>query len=1090
MKVVKNAVLWLVCLVVFCSVAEAEYEPVGGKIMTRWAAEVKPGNVHGEYPRPMMVRDEWLNLNGLWEYGIMPKDTGSPAESHGEILVPFCVESALSGVQKTVKPNEALWYLRSFEIAKGWSGKNILLHFGAVDWETVVWVNGKRVGYHQGGYDAFTFDITEALQPEGRQVIAVKVTDPTDKGYQPRGKQVLKPKGIWYTAVTGIWQTVWLEPVPKGYIRSVKITPDIDRQIVVLNVDAVGISESQIEAEAMLDGFSGKAELSGKNEFTIKIPNPKLWSPDSPSLYKLRIKGAGDSVESYFGMRKIEMKKDEAGVNRLFLNNEVLFQYGPLDQGWWPDGLYTAPSDEALRYDIEVTKKLGMNMLRKHVKVEPARFYYWCDKLGMLVWQDMPSGDKYIRGSDPDIKRSKESAGNFVRELKAMIDGLYNQPSIVMWVPYNEGWGQWDTERITKLVKWFDPTRLVNSASGWTDRKVGDVNDIHKYPGPAIPPLEDERAAVLGEFGGLGLPVKGHTWQDEKNWGYRSYKTSEELTDAYVSLIGKLRPLIGEGLCAAVYTQTTDVEIEVNGLMTYDRALIKMDADKAAEANRKLYLPPPIIKTIMPTSQTEKQTWQFSLDNPGDGWEKTDFDDSGWKSGAGGFGSSGTPGAVIGTEWKGSDIWLRRSFELEAVPDDWQLLIHHDNDAEVYINGELVKKVAGYTISYGLEEPGAEAAGVLRAGRNVLAVHCSQVGGGQFIDVGLVAVTEGRWSSRKAQQWYEQQPWLVGCNFIPSTAINQLEMWQGDTFDPKTIERELGWAAKLGFNVVRVYLHDLAYDQDPDGFLRRMDMFLGIASAHGIKPLFVIFDDCWLPDPKIGKQPEPWPGVHNSGWLESPGLEQLKRYSSDAELRRRLEKYVKAVLTRFREDDRVLMWDLYNEPGGWWYRRGDKPGDFTKGLTDALCVGLLKDAYRWARQVDPSQPLTSCWNRGAYEAEAALDWADVVTFHHYGKVADLEELIGKLRQSVPNRPMICTEYLARDRDSRFQSHLPVFRKQRIGAINWGLVAGKTNTMWGWDSWNHPGGEEPKEWFHDILRKDGSPYDAEEVKFIQQIVGGQ
>jgi hypothetical protein len=343
-----------------------------------------------------------------------------------------------------------------------------------------------------------------------------------------------------------------------------------------------------------------------------------------------------------------------------------------------------------------------------------------------------------------------------------------------------------------------------------------------------------------------------------------------------------------------------------------------------------------------------------------------------------------------------------------------------------------------------------------------------------------------RWSSEKANQWYAGYPWLVGCNFIPSSAINQLEMWQGDTFDPETIDRELGWASELGFNVVRVYLHDLAYDQDPKGFLKRMDRFLRIADSHGIKTLFVIFDDCWLSEPKIGKQPEPWPGVHNSGWVESPGLRQLKRYPTDANLRLRLEKYTKAVLTRFRKDKRILMWDLYNEPGGWWYSRGEKPGEFERALTGQLCLPLLRDVYAWAHKVNPRQPLTSCWNRGDYEVEAALKWADVVTFHHYGNADSLEKLIGKIKEGAPNRPIICTEYLFRVSGDTFQNSLPVFRKHQIGAINWGLVAGKTNTMWGWSSWSNPGSPEPKVWHHDILRKDGRAFDEDEVTFIRSI----
>jgi hypothetical protein len=434
------------------------------------------------------------------------------------------------------------------------------------------------------------------------------VFDPTDAGFQPRGKQIRNPHGIWYTPTSGIWQTVWLEAVGPVSLASLRLTPQIDEG----NLEMQFLYRVQNRAENQLpDGYRLEVKaLDGESTVTSgtfscapgrhRLMNlTKLWSPDSPFLYGLKVvlKAEGkvvDEVESYFGMRKISLGQDAHGIQRLMLNNQPLFQFGPLDQGFWPDGLYTAPTDEALRYDIEMTRKLGFNMARKHVKIEPARWYYWCDKLGLLVWQDMPSGDKYIRGRDADITRTPDSAANFERELKALVTGFYNHPSIVMWVPYNEGWGQWDTCRIVDLIRSWDPTRLVNNASGWTDRKCGNVNDVHSYPGPAVPPLEAGRAVVLGEFGGLGLPVKGHTWQDEKNWGYRSFKTSDELTDAYLALIRRLRGMTGEqGLCAAVYTQTTDVEIEVNGLMTYDRALVKMDEAAITTANKSAYTPLP-----------------------------------------------------------------------------------------------------------------------------------------------------------------------------------------------------------------------------------------------------------------------------------------------------------------------------------------------------------------------------------------------------------------------------------------------------------------------------------------------------------------
>jgi len=740
---------WIAVVLCICSSIQAEWKPAKGPLMTRWAKDVSPDKVHPEYPRPQMVRKDWLNLNGLWEYAIRLKDEPKPATFDGQILVPFPAESALSGVMRRVGEENRLWYRRTFEIPSEWTGKRILLHFGAVDWQATVWVNGRKVGDHHGGYDPFTFDITEALNNNGSQELIVSVWDPTDAGSQPRGKQVRQPRGIWYTAVTGIWQTVWLEPVPIASIERLEITPDVDSGLLTLIVQARGVNmETHLDDKfgvrvIALDGEKQITESTGHlgSPIRLKIPNPKLWSPDSPFLYDLRItlmreSNNIDQVGSYFGMRKISLAKDKNGVTRLFLNNTTLFMFGPLDQGFWPDGLYSAPADEALRYDIEVLKQLGCNMMRKHVKVEPARLYYWCDKLGLMVWQDMPNGNNK---SDADKKQ-------FELELTHVIEALRNHPSIIMWVPFNEGWGQHDTPRLVDLIKRLDPTRLVNNASGWKDAGVGDVHDIHKYPGPATPPTEEARAAVLGEFGGLGLPIKGYTWQDEKNWGYRTYKTREELTDAYVALIENLRPLIGGGLSAAVYTQTTDVEIEVNGLMTYDRAMIKMDADRAAAANRRLYLPPPVIKTVVPTSQTEPQNWRYTTSKPADGWQQADFDDSSWQKGQGGFGTKSTPGAAVRTEWNTSDIWLRRSFEISDKRfSQPQLLIHHDEDAEVYINGcpcGSRGKLEGYTTGYSYAALDEKAVAALRPGSNCLAVHCRQTQGGQYIDVGIVDVVE------------------------------------------------------------------------------------------------------------------------------------------------------------------------------------------------------------------------------------------------------------------------------------------------------------------------------------------------------------
>jgi hypothetical protein len=731
-----------ITLLTVFSAAAAGGEPSGwksaqGPLATRWASKVDPRNVHTEYPRPQMIRPAWVNLNGLWDYAIRPKDDVQPAAFDGPILVPFPVESALSGVMKPVKPRDRLWYRRTLELPARTEGRRWLLHFGAVDWDAAVFVNGQKQGEHKGGYDPFSFDVTEALKPEGKQEIVVCVWDPTDTGSQPRGKQVLKPGGIMYTANTGIWQTVWLEPVPVLHIESLQIVPDVDQSLVAVTTGVSGVkAQTQIVARA-LDGDREVRQAIGRPgvPLYLSIRNPKLWSPEHPFLYSLRVSiDGGDEVQSYFGMRKIAVAKDESGINRLFLNGKALFQIGPLDQGWWPDGLYSAPTDEALKYDLEITKKLGFNMIRKHVKVEPDRWYYWCDTMGILVWQDMPSGDN----------KNDEARKQFALELQRMIDARRNHPSIVMWVPFNEGWGQHETPRIVEWIKKYDPSRLVNNASGWTDTGCGDVVDMHNYPGPGMPPTEKNRAAVLGEFGGLGLPLKSHLWVDNKaNWGYRSFQDKADLARAYMELIRRLNGLEVMGLAAAVYTQTTDCEVEVNGLMTYDRAVTKIPDTIAAFVHKELFEPLPTIKVLLPTAQTSPQLWSYTIHSPGLDWMKPEFDDSAWPTGDSGFGTKQTPGAVVHTEWKTDDIWLRRSFDVDSKPPtSINLLIHHDEEAEVFINGKEVAQPKGFTTGYELVPLSAQAASALKPGKNVIAVHCHQTSGGQYIDVGLVQYVE------------------------------------------------------------------------------------------------------------------------------------------------------------------------------------------------------------------------------------------------------------------------------------------------------------------------------------------------------------
>jgi beta-galactosidase/beta-glucuronidase len=591
------------CLALSPLATQAAWRPAQGPLRTHWTDEVSPANAHPQYPRPQLEREEWRNLNGLWDYALTARDARQPDAFAGQILVPFPIESALSGVMKHVTEKDRIWYRRTFFVPQRWSGQRVFLHFGAVDFETTVRVNGKRIGDHRGGYDSFSFDVTDALKPGGSNELVVSVWDPTDAGTQPRGKQVRRPdKGIFYTGTSGIWQTVWLEPVPKTHIVSLRITPDIDTAAVKIEVAAVTLQDDVVLRVSAMDGRRNVNTASvnlpspspGRSlvrSFDLPVPEPKLWSPRSPFLYNLKVSleqghKTIDEVSSYFGMRKVALGKDAHGVTRILLNNRPCFMLGPLDQGFWPDGIYTAPTDDALRYDIEMMKKMGFNMCRKHVKVEPARWYYWCDKLGLLVWQDMPSGDRFIRPKDTDIHRTAASAREFESELKALVDGHYNHPSIVMWVVFNEGWGQYDTPRLVSWVKELDPTRLVDDASGWADRGVGDVHDMHRYPGPGSFKPEPDRAAVLGEFGGLGFKVDGHTWAG-KTWGYRGMPSVKQLRGQYAKLLRGVAALReNPGLSAAVYTQLTDVEYEGNGLMTYDRALVKMGVKALAAANR------------------------------------------------------------------------------------------------------------------------------------------------------------------------------------------------------------------------------------------------------------------------------------------------------------------------------------------------------------------------------------------------------------------------------------------------------------------------------------------------------------------------
>lgn len=577
--------------------AQTGWQMQSVQIQTRWAKEVTPANTLKEYPRPQMVRPQWQNLNGLWSYAITAKDAKVPVKYDGRILVPYPLESALSGVKGSLQPEQNLWYKRSFNKPVLKSGERALLHFGAVDWQATVFLNGKRLGEHSGGYTAFDFDITNALKP-GLNQLTLKVFDPTDKGIGPHGKQVLAPGGIMYTPSSGIWQTVWLEEVPAASISNIKQTPDVDKGL--LNMTVTAPEGYTVIATASAGGQTvGRAE--GKSNTNIELPlqgagGLRLWSPDDPFLYDLTVQLSKngkviDQVKSYFGMRKIEVKKDDKGIERIFLNGKYTYNLGTLDQGFWPDGLYTAPTDDALKFDIQAIKAMGFNTIRKHIKIEPARWYYWADKLGMLVWQDMVN----------PANTTKECQDEFEKESKETIAQLYNHPSITTWVVFNEGWAAYDQGRVTQMVKDADPSRIVDGHTGenyfrgspkdvnkkWEN---SDLTDIHAYPPPSIPPYLTGKARVLGEFGGIGVPIERHVWDDfAAGWGYGKTVGPKTMIVQYTAMTDTLKALEAQGLSGSIYTQPFDVETEQNGLMTYDRELIKMPLATMREINSRVW---------------------------------------------------------------------------------------------------------------------------------------------------------------------------------------------------------------------------------------------------------------------------------------------------------------------------------------------------------------------------------------------------------------------------------------------------------------------------------------------------------------------
>ena len=628
---------FLLVLLLSTAVIAQQWKPAPVTLMTQWGERVTPDNAWREYPRPQFVRERWQNLNGLWEYAISSRTAPAPAKFDGQILVPFAVESALSGAGKSLQPDQRLWYRRTFTSPESWKDDRVLLNFGAVDYECVLWINGGLVGAHKGGFDSFSFDITPFLKSGANEVL-LAVTDPSDTGEQPRGKQQLRPQGIWYTPVSGIWQTVWLEPVPRDlYLAELRLTPDLDAgglRVTALANESIHDDTYAVRVTASTQGKAVAATIIRINrEGFLEIPGAHLWSPADPFLYDLKaelvrvrnpwlpasggqaprrirfgaterglytkaeVEGVSlDTVTSYFGMRKVSIGPGPiAGQPAILLNGQPLFQHGPLDQGWWPDGLHTPPSDEAISWEISWLRSAGFNMLRKHIKVEPARYYYHCDRLGMLIWQDMPSG--YNKG----LNNGTQDEGEPIRlaasreqhelELRRMMGRLYNSPSVITWVVFNEGWGQYETKALTQWVRSIDGSRLVNANSGWLDMNTGDFYDIHTYQETPLQPVaKKDRVIVIGEYGGVGWPIAEHLWNPQmRNWGYQTYQNREDYLKALRHKVEALVPMKQKlGLSAAVYTQTTDVEGEVNGLMTYDRKFIKVDPAVMREMNAPL----------------------------------------------------------------------------------------------------------------------------------------------------------------------------------------------------------------------------------------------------------------------------------------------------------------------------------------------------------------------------------------------------------------------------------------------------------------------------------------------------------------------
>ncbi len=724
---------------------------VSGSLVTSWGANVRTDDVHRDYPRPLLVRHAWATLNGLWDYALRSKVDPQPASWDGKILVPFAIESPLSGIGKQLPASGQLWYRRDFEMPSDWREQRLLLHFGAVDYSAQLFVNGMHVGDHVGGYDSFTFDVTDQLVSGSTQEVVLAVTDPTDSGSQPRGKQNDSPTLGSLTQVSGIWQSVWLEPVPTSYLDSLDVVSSAHDGTVTVEARLGGATRDDLRLSvSVLDGNAVVAQGDGPagSALTVKVPKPKLWSPAAPNLYDLSFElksstSTIDSAQSYVGLRDVSLQLDEAGVRRVFVNDDPLFQLGVIDQGYWPDGLYTPPSDEAMKTDIVRAKQLGFVAMRKHQKVESDRFYYWCDKLGLLVWQDMPAATVTTTAAQAE----------FSNELTALVTQHWNHPSIAAWNLFYFGVGQLNTTDLAASVKALDPTRLVVSVTGWTDDGTGDIHDRPDFARPSsVTP--DTRAAGLGAFGSLSQGVDGHVWHETTAFNYDPKQAVPALSDEYQTLLSSAWGLnASPGLSMAMYRQLNDVEGELDGLFTYDRAILKVDSARVQKSNAgeldKLY-------TVLETSDVrgdpeytpsggvanyfnQGHLYRYTFDDPGAGWEKPGFDDSSWAKSQAPFGRGVIAGASYRSTWLGTDIWIRGDFSFAGPAGGSTFLrVFHQNEVYAYVNGAFAASAAGSNSDYQDLLISSAAQASITSGTGLIAAHCRQTVGTQFLDVGLV----------------------------------------------------------------------------------------------------------------------------------------------------------------------------------------------------------------------------------------------------------------------------------------------------------------------------------------------------------------